>query len=198
MLVAEGSGRGYRFERAPFVLFKSTAYGMFYKWSGMLQFCKCPAGGPGSDNSCVRFTSELSRCCLRTVSVLPLCKIQQSPSPPGNPKYTAASKQYQGKFIYRRRGICFSPNLIKARSGKETLLHCLDRSSIYRQPEQPREARRGRGKHTAGVRAQSNLPAREMLWMQKGKRKIFHLFVPLQVCILKDYKPKEKFARIVQ
>lgn len=110
---------------------------MFCKWSGMLQFCKCPAGGAGRDNSCVRFTSELSRCCLRTVSVLPLCKLWQSSSPPRNPKYTVASKQDQGKFIYRRRGICFSLNLIKARSGKETLLHCLDRSSIYTQRSSP-------------------------------------------------------------
>lgn len=110
---------------------------MFCKWSEMLQFCKCPAGGAGRDNSCVRFTSELSRCCLRTVSVLPLCKLWQSSSPPRNPKYTVASKQDQGKFIYRRRGICFSLNLIKARSGKETLLHCLDRSSIYTQRSSP-------------------------------------------------------------
>lgn len=164
----------------------------------MLQFCKCPAGGAGRDNSCVRFTSELSRCCLRTVSVLPLCKLWQSSSPPRNPKYTVASKQDQGKFIYRRRGICFSLNLIKARSGKETLLHCLDRSSIYTQRSSPGRPGRGRGKHTAGVRAQSNLPAREMLWMQKGKGKICHLFSPSRFVSLKDYKPKEKFARIVQ
>ena len=111
-----------------------------------------------------------------------------------------ASKQHY-VFVSRKRGTCFSLNYRWNPGWAEPsqVETCGQRTAFpfghkkYEQPEQPREARWGRGKHTADG---SSLPQKKCFEC-KNENRANPSFFPPPICILKDYKPKEKVARRV-
>lgn len=159
----------------------------------MLQFCKCPAGGPGSVK--VQFLGlgiflPLNRTC--TFKGLFQCFLfaKFNVLPP-HPEFqdTLYPSNIREVFTYRRKRSVFllttgwSP-VKQSKSSKETgrqrgQLRPLDTNSIYEQREQPREARQGRGKDTTGGRAHSSLPEKKCFQYRKENSNSFTLSPPI-------------------
>lgn len=174
------------------MLFKSTARGMFYKWYGMPQFCKCPAEGARSDNLQVPTRPAETGWCflfllLKTTSIFNgmfqcflLAKFNILSLIENSEVHRGFQETSRDIFRSRRRGICFSVNYRwnsswaelsqeKRLVGRGQLCH-LDKNSTYEQSEQPSEVRREA--HSRWVQS----PPKEMFWMQKMKTlQIFHL-----------------------
>ena len=137
----------------PFRLFKSTsARGIFFNdGSGMLQFCKCPAGGAGQCKWPLKIFCFLLLKCISTFKGLSQCSlVAKFNIIAPNPKFQNTcgfrailcshleGEEYVFLFITSEAQLSAKPSHVK-RLGREQF--CLmDTNSIYKQPEQPREA----------------------------------------------------------
>lgn len=182
MLAAEGNGIGYGYEYAcTFYAFQKRGLRSFLtSWAGMLQFFKWPAGGPASDKSsflgCFFFFLTKHAFFKRLFQCFLFAKFNILPPPPKSQNISRLPSNSRSFHLNSRWNPSWSePNQVETcgQRGEPRPLHT---NRICEQPEQPREARRGRRKHMGAVRGSPLSSKRTALNGERKTGEIFHFF----------------------